>query len=108
MAWITNPKTGAQQLPLQSQQKASTERDGGRAIRGAGITREREVERVIEKERTNAVAQQADKLLERGREWGQGRVRQAMSRDATESEAFIYDLISCTFDITIAVNASSF
>lgn len=28
--------------------------------------------------------------------------------DGTESEAFIYDLISCTFDITIAVNASSF
>lgn len=68
------------------------------------------MESAIEKERTNAVAQQADKLLQngKGKGKGEGRVRPAMSRDATESEAFIYDLISCTFDITIAVNASSF
>lgn len=43
-----------------------------------------------------------------GEKTGMWNVGRAMSRDATESEAFIYDLISCTFDITIAVNASSF
>jgi len=57
--------------------------------------------RLLRHERTNAVAQQADK-------WWEGISKGEASKDATESEAFIYDLISCTFDITIAVNASSF